>query len=376
MPQLSHAKPHEIGLDADRLNRAYALLEEWTAGETPVVPGGAILVGSRGRVVEPRFFGRQSPAGSDPIRRDACFLLASISKPITYMGAMLLVERGMLNLSDRVTRYLPEFAAHHKEETLVLHLFTHTSGMPDMLDDNLALRQQHAPLSRYMTGAIRETVPLFPAGTNLSYQSMGTLVVAAIIEKLTNQPLAEFLRKEIFDPLELPSTRLGSRGLDRGRIVQVQTPAYLSGGESYDWNSQYWHELGTPWGGLFSTPEDFAVICQMLLNAGQFDGRRIWSPATVGRAVTNRLNDLPLLPESIRRTQPWGLGWRLNHRGTDDSWGDLLGDRVFGHSGACGTLVWIDPERDGYCILFTSALREAAPWRLVHLSNIVASAFV
>ena len=97
---------------------------------------------------------------------------------------------------------------------------------------------------------------------------------------------------------------------------------------------------------------------------------------TVRLASTNRLHDQPDLPEPVRRTEPWGLGWRLNHRGTTGSWGDALGERVFGHTGATGTTVWMDPDRDGFCLLLTNALRAAAPWRLVQLSNIVASAFV
>ena len=128
------AKLEELGFDPSRLQRAYDLLEEWTAGPDAPVPGGAILVGCRGRIVDPRFFGRQGPEkDAERIRRDDMFLLASISKPVTYLGALMLVERGLLNLSDRVARHIPDFAAHHKEEFLVQHLFTHTSGMPDML---------------------------------------------------------------------------------------------------------------------------------------------------------------------------------------------------------------------------------------------------
>jgi len=70
------------------------------------------------------------------------------------------------------------------------------------------------------------------------------------------------------------------------------------------------------------------------------------------------------------------LGWRMNHRGTTGSWGDVLGPNVFGHTGATGTMCWMDPDRNGFCLLFTSAIRSRAPWRLVSLSNIVASAFV
>src|SRR5207249_8177709 len=125
----------------------------------------------------------------------------------------------------------------------------------------------------------------------------------------------------------------------------------------------------------FSTPEDFAVLCQVMLSGGRWGDVRLLSPAAVKMMTTNRLDDLPDLPESVRRTQPWGLGWRLNHVGTPSSWGDLLGRHVFGHTGATGTMVWMDPHTQGFCILLTSALREKAPWRLVHLSNIVAAAF-
>src|SRR5262245_42669744 len=118
MPYLSVARPDELGFDGARLQRAYDLLSQWTkSGE---VPAGAILVGRHGKMTAPLLSGRMGPEpDAEPIRDDALFLMASITKPIVYLGAMLLVERGLLNLTDKVTRYLPEFAAHHKEETLV-----------------------------------------------------------------------------------------------------------------------------------------------------------------------------------------------------------------------------------------------------------------
>ncbi|REJ75819.1 MAG: class A beta-lactamase-related serine hydrolase [Planctomycetota bacterium] len=375
MPHLQHATPAELNLDSTRLQLAYDRLTEWTAGDDPPVPGGAIVVGRRGRIVETKFFGKQGPErDAEAIRRDGMFLMASISKPVTYMAALMLMERGLLNLSDPVARYIPDFAAHHKDETLVLHLFTHTSGMPDMLEDNEELRRAHAPLSRFIEGAIN-AVPLFWPGTQLSYQSMGTLIVAQLVQQISGLTIHEFLRREIFDPLEMHSTGLGSRGFDRARLVRVQIPEYQIGSD-FGWNSTYWQELGAPWGGLFSAPDDFARLCQLWLNGGELGGVRLLSPETVRIASTNRLNDQPDLPEPIRRARPWGLGWRLNHRGTTGSWGDALGERVFGHTGATGTMCWIDPDRDGFCLLLTSAIRARAPWRLVQLSNIIASAFV
>lgn len=371
---LKYANPAELGLDADRLSEAAHLLAEWTAPKDAPVPGGAILVGRHGKIVEPVFFGKQGPeAAAEAIRRDGMFLLASITKPITYLAAMMLVERGLLNLSDPVMRYLPDFAAHHKEETLVLHLFTHTSGLPDMLPDNADLRRNHAPLEVFIKGA-QNLVPLFPPGTDRSYQSMGTLIVAELIQKISGKPVAQFLKEEIFTPLGMTSSGLGSKGLDRKRLVRVQIPDYQEGSD-FGWNSRYWQEFGAPWGGMFASPEDLAVICQLMLNGGSVDGVRLLSPSTVAAMTANQLEFQPLVPEVERRAHPWGLGWSLNHRGTSRSWGDLLGPKTFGHTGATGTMCWMDPDRDGFCLLLTSAIRSRAPWRLVHLSNIVASAF-
>lgn len=375
MPLLPRATPREIGLDSGALEAAYDRLDEWTTGKDAPIPGGVILVGREGRTVEPRFFGRTGP---EPDARqmppNAIFLMASITKPVVYMGALQLVERGLLNLTDPVVRYIPEFAAHHKEATLVQHLFTHTSGLPDMLENDKELRAAHAPLSTFINHAIRDTVPLFPPGTNFSYQSMGTLVVAELIQRITGQPVHDYLQRTIFDPLELRSTRLGSKGLPEERLVRVTTPEWQTA--DFGWNSKYWREFGAPWGSLFSTPEDFAVICQMILNGGAYGGQRILSPNTVGMMTANRLDDYPDLPEGIRRTQPWGLGWRLNDPGTPDPLCDLLGRQAYGHTGSTGNLLWIDPVTKGFCIIFTLAERSRAPWRLVSLSNAIAAAFL
>jgi len=375
MPNLKYATPQELGLDADRLQAANNLLRKWTTGPDAPIPGGALLVGRHGKIIEPQFFGKQGPeANAEPIRRDGMFLLASITKPVTYMGAMILIERGELNLEDQVTRYIPEFAANHKEETQVMHLFTHTSGMPDMLPDNAELRKQHAPLKTFIKGAIAAQ-PLFPPGTDFSYQSMGTLVVAELIQRISGMKIRDFLRKEILDPLEMTSTALGSRGLNRKRLIRVETPEYQAGSD-FGWNGSYWQELGVPWGGMFSAPEDFAKICAMLLNGGKLDGVRILSPAMVHSMSTNRLIEQPDLPEPVRRTKPWGLGWKLNHSLSTGSWGNMVSDRAFGHTGATGTMCWMDPATDGFALIFTSAIRSKAPWRTRNLSNMIASAFV
>jgi CubicO group peptidase (beta-lactamase class C family) len=372
VPQVT---PEDIRVDPRRLQVAYDLMQRWTTGPNAAVPGGAIAVGRAGRMLAPRFFGKQGPeANAEPIRRDAMFYMASVTKPVIYLSAMILVERGLLNLSDRVQRYVPEFTGQGKEDVQMLHMFTHTSGLPDELPNNAELRRQQAPLSRFIEESIRTDL-LFRPGTRQSYASCATVVVAEIVQRLSGRSISEFVRREIAEPLGLRSTGLGSRGFERERLVRTTPPAYQAGSPG-NWNSQYWQEFGSPAGGLFSTPEDYAVICSMMLNGGQWGDVRLISPATVRMMTTNRLDDMPDLPEPIRRTQPWGLGWRLNHLGLADSWGDLLGRHVFGHTGSAGNLVWMDPQTQGFCILLSNYLRSRAPWRLVHLSNAIAASFL
>lgn len=373
MSTLPVAAPGEIGFDYSRLQRAYALMRQWTAGDAPPWPAASLVVGRRGRMVAPQAFGRIGPEpDARPIRTDDLFLIASLTKPITYLGAMLLVERGLLTLSEPVVRYIPEFAAHHKDATLVQHLFTHTSGLPDMLPNNLELRRAHAPLATFVQHVIRDAVPLFPPGTSFTYQSMGTLLVAELVHRLTGQTIHEFLRRELFEPLGLSSTRLGSDGLDANRIARLRTPREQE--PSWNWNSDYWRRLGAPWGGMFSTPAEYAVLCQLMLAGGRSGERQVLAPATVRMMTTNRLDDLPEVPEPLRRTKAWGLGWQMNHPAGIDSLCDLLGSDAFGHIGATGTIVWCDPRSEAFCVLFTSAPRDDAPWRLVAVCNAVAAA--
>lgn len=375
MPHLPLTTPDDIGLDARQLRVAYDLLDEWTGGDHPAVPGGAILVGRHGKMVAPHFSGRQGPEPDAPaIRADGVFLLASITKPLTYLAGMMLVERGLMTLNDPVAMHLPDFAAHHKEEIRVHHLFTHTSGLPDMLENDTALRRSHAPLEAFVSGAIRDTMPAFQPGADFHYQSMGTLVVAELVRVLSGMTIHDFLRREVFEPLGLASTSLGIGAIDPARAVRVQTPPAQAGGD-WGWNSDYWRKFGAPWGGGFSSPADFAVICQMMLNGGRIGDTRIISPATARAMTENRLEDYPDLPELIRRTRPWGLGWALNHPGQPDAWSDLLSRRVFGHIGSTGTMAWMDADRDGFCLIFTSAIRANAPWRLTRLANAMAAAF-
>ena len=286
----------------------------------------------------------------------------------------MLVERGELALEDPVSRYLPKFTGDGREGIQIRHLMTHTSGLPDMLPSNEALRKAHKPLSAFVEETC--TTPLlFPVGTKVSYQSMGTAMLAEVVHQVAGRSLAEFLRKEVFLPLEMNDTSFGVEPQKKERVAAIRVAPEMEG-KDWNWNSDYWLGLGAPWGGMITSPADFARYCQMMLNSGILDGVRIFSPATVRTMTTNQLAFMPRVPEEDRRCKPWGLGWRLNWPGHSSNFGDLLGTRSYGHWGATGTVCWIDPETESYCILFTTQPQEPEGRFLARACNAVAAALV
>ena len=362
--------PESLGFDPTRLRQAEALLQRWV--ERDIVPAAALAVGRNSQMLPPRQFGRQRPeAGSPPLRPDALFLVASITKPMTATAVMLLVERGQIALNDRVADYLPNFARNGKQEVRILHLLTHTSGLPDMLPDNLRLRRERQPLSEFFDRTCR-LAPSFRPGTAVNYQSMGFAVLAELVHQVSGRLLPDFLAQEVFGPLHMADTSLGISGPRRDRVAAIRTPPEQE--TDWGWNSAYWHGLGVPWGGLITSPADLARFCLMLLGGGTLDGTRILSAATVRAMASNQLAVQPDVPEADRRCRPWGLGWRLNWPGQPSSFGDLLGPRTYGHWGATGTMCWLDPDATAFCIVLTTQPLQADGRLLTHVSNIVASA--
>ncbi|MFA6107965.1 MAG: serine hydrolase domain-containing protein [Candidatus Latescibacterota bacterium] len=300
------------------------------------VLAAAVLQVRRGRETFRQSFGRAQDA-------DAIFLLASITKPMTAAGVMVLADRGELRLSDRVVRFIPEFREGARQEITIAHLLTHTSGLPDQLDDNAELRSRHAPLAEFVRGAVR--APLrFPPGTKYHYQSMGLLLAAEIVERLTRTALPEFLAREVFGPLGMERSALGLGRFRLEETIRCQTeraaPEAGAGDPataSWDWNSPYWRNLGAPWGGAHGSAADVARFLEAFLHP---DGR-------VLREETARLmvqNHTPGL-EAAR-----GIGFALGPAG----FGKGCSEKCFGHAGATGTIAWADPATDTTCVLLTS----------------------
>lgn len=288
------------------------------------VSAAALLVRQGSTVIERGFGKARGPK--------EIFLLASITKPMTAAAVMKLVERGKVSLADAVHKHLPEFRGGDRDRITVKMLLTHTSGLPDMLSENTELRQRHAPLKDFVAGTCR-TPLLFPPGTQVKYQSMGILLAAEIVERVSGTKLRDFLKKEIYGPLGMSETSLGMGGRKIADTAQSQVPKV----EDWDWNSPYWRDLGAPWGGAHSTAADVGRFLEFFLHPR--DGALKASTARMMVEDQNRgLN------------KPWGIGFMIE----PGTFGKKCSPRTFGHYGSTGTVAWADPEKDLICVLLTT----------------------
>lgn len=339
--------PETAGMSEPGLRNATAVLESSIkAGE---INAASILVARRGKVVLHKGFGRLSAAPSSPtVQRDSIYLLASITKPVTGCALMLLVERGLVSVSDPVSRYLPDFQGGEKSKVTVRDLLAHTSGLPDMLPENTDLRRSHAPLNAFVDGTYK-TPLLYSPSTSFAYQSMGTLLAGTIVEKVTGMRLRDFIQREIFEPLGMTNSALGLGRFEIPATVQawVSPEASPVDTDRFGPNSQYWRDMGHPWGGMHSTVTDLAKLLSMMLNEGTFEGKRIFRPATVRAMITD---------QNERIGAPWGLGWALGRSKAWNFFGDLVSAKTFGHAGATGTVAWADPATGVLCVILTDRL--------------------
>jgi CubicO group peptidase (beta-lactamase class C family) len=364
---LKPGKPELVGMSGLRLEIVNRILTEETRSRR--VTAASVLVARRGVIVLRGGWGRLAPdLASSKAGPETIYILASITKPVTVTALMLLVERGQVSLSDPVQKYLPEFRGPGREKVRVRDLLSHTSGLPDMLPENVKLRAANAPLAEFVKGAL--TTPLlFEPRSSFRYSSMGTLLAATIVERVAQMPLAQFERQELFEPLKMKHSSLGLGKRSIGDTARVQGDSFAETEKDlqrYGANSPYLRKLGHPWGGMHSNVDDLGIFLQMFLNGGVHDGKRILGRATVEAMIKNRNQGLG---------HPWGLGWALQRSTEWNAFGDLSSDRTYGHSGASGTVAWVDPRRELLCVILTTR-----PWRqdkgflLRRISNVVQAA--
>ncbi|KOX08066.1 CubicO group peptidase (beta-lactamase class C family) [Micromonospora profundi] len=296
------------------------------------------------------------------MRPDSIFDLASVTKVYTAILLLQQVDKGRVALDAPVRDYLPAFAGTGKERITVGMLLTHTSGLPvgakvTGLPDNAA--RWNAVLT---TGLVSGAVP----GDTFRYSSVGLMVAGRIVEKVTGQRLDQALKSNLTGPLGLrdtgfnPNTWLsGSARASRLVATDARSSRGLLRGTVHD---DVANHLGGVAGhaGIFASATDLAVIGQMLLNGGTYQGRRILAAATVRRMLSNQNAGKPAVdPERPNRTAAHGLGVVLDQR-----WfmGRLAAPRTFGHTGFAGPSLLVDPRRRLVLALLTNRAHPNWSW--------------
>lgn len=364
-----HAHPQALGLDPTRLDRAYALVQRMLSPRPEY--GAAILIGRNDRTLPPRAYGRMGALDAPEVRPDTIFLIASCTKPIVASAACLLIERGLLELDQPLHEIIPEIAEEQHGIRLI-HLMTHTSGFGS-IPRNQEFRATRQPLDRFLREMFKRRTSDFPPGTGVKYCNAGFLLLSEAISRTSGMSTPDFLEEEFFRPLDMPDSFLGRTDQDRSRISDCALPPELAAAVS-NWNTDYFHRLANPWGGLFSTVCDYARFLQMLLNGGEFRDVRIFSPATVRMMTGNQISRLPGLSQTHRITHATGLGWQLRDNGHFKFMGSLVSPRAYGHYGVTGCSVWADPETGLFMTLFSN--KPYCDRELGIVSNAVAAALV
>ncbi len=299
------------------------------------MPGAVVVIGRKDGVLFRRAYGQRAllPAPA-PMTENTIFDQASLTKPIvTATLIQLLVERGRLDLDDRVALYLPEFKSHGKAAITIRQLLLHTAGLPIV-----------NPLEEYADGPARAFERLFDTrleaapGQSYLYSDLSYILLGALIERVTGERLDSLARRDIFEPLGMRDAGFRPAFAERYRIAPTEVaderPIPLIHGEVHD--PRAWLLGGVAGNaGLFATADDVARFARMLLGQGELDGVRVLS-----RGSVQELSRPEHVPGAVR-TAGWDVASPYSK-----ARGQYLSARAFGHGGYTGTSLWIDPELD------------------------------
>ena len=334
-----------------------------TAIEEAVAPGVAIAVGRNGHIAYMKGYGYidWNQPGSSPVDTNTLYDLASLTKVIaTTTVAMILEEKGQLDLNRTVVSYLPEFNSPEKSQITVRQLLTHSGGLEAGANLYNTARGREQYLAQINARPLQYT-----PGTNMIYSDWDMIVLQLVMERITGKTLDVLAAEKIFRPLGMNDTQFQPPLTWRSRIAPTQVDDKRGGllwGTVHDENA--WAMGGVAGhAGLFSTAKDLALFSMMILNGGEgANGVRIVKPATIARWTARQGK------ESTRT-----LGWDSPDGGS--SAGQFFSPWSFGHTGFTGTSIWIDPEKDLFVVVLTNRVNPiASNTRHVQLRRDVADA--
>jgi CubicO group peptidase (beta-lactamase class C family) len=376
---LPAAAPASVGVSPKGLRQLDQVLQGYVADGR--LPGVIALVARDGKVVYRKAFGYADAVAKTPLRPDAIERIASQTKAITSAGLMELFDQGKFQLDDPISKYLPAFA-HPKvlatfnaqdttfttvparSEITIRQLLTHTSGIGYAVIGSAEARaiyaKAHVPsgvgsppgtLGPAIDALARQPLMHQP-GERFTY-GLSVDVLGRLIEVLSGQPLDQYLRAHVFEPLGMRDTYFYLPADRQSRLVPLYTeyqgrtvPMPATGLLSL--RPDFPNQPGTYFsggGGLSSTIDDYAVFLQMMLNGGTYNGRRLLKPSTVALMTQNQIGDIN------QGLNKFGLGFSILTPAGAAKTGQSVGSYEWG--GAFGTDYWVDPKEKLVVLLYT-----------------------
>ncbi len=362
--EIPHAKPSEVGLAPERLQRITRAMEG--SVEKGHLAGAIGVVARKGKIAYWETVGMADREAGKPMADDTIFRIYSMTKPIVSVALMTLYEEGRFALRDPVRNYLPELGGlkvwadgaevPSDREMTIQDLMRHTAGLTYGLFGDSAVDKMYEETNvlggnRSVADFIAKLARLplkHQPGTMWEY-SVSVDVQGRLIEVLSGDDLATFMEARVFDPLEMRDTSFRMIRENAGRLAQIYkasedrkglVPASELRTGLYD-NESRWYSGG---GGLVSTPRDYLRFCQMMLNGGVLDGRRILSRKTVELMTVNHLGSVSRASSMPKRGYGFGLGFAVHVDPVESGVNGTAGEYSWG--GLAGTTFWIDPAED------------------------------
>jgi CubicO group peptidase (beta-lactamase class C family) len=367
------SKGEDVGMSSERLNRIHPMIQSHIDGHD--FSGAVTLVARKGKVVHFEAHGMADVEAKKAMSKEALFRLASMTKPVTAVSILILLEEGKLVLSDPISRFVSEYKSPKvavwnlpndpagaglrlvpaAREITIQDLLTHTSGLANGFEGPAGeyVRRANLPTGGSLAERVKRAASLplnFQPGSQWEYSpSTGFDTLGRIVEILSGMTLDQFFKTRIFDPLGMKDTFFtvpANRAADvtvaytknESALVRPQASAAAPRPEG---SGPYFSGAG----GLTGSASDYLLFSQMLLNGGQLNGVRLLSRKTVELMTSDATGPLDLrnyAGDQVLKGYGFGLGVRVRRNTGDNGWMGSVGD--YGWAGALGTYFWIDPK--------------------------------
>ena len=381
---LPRAKPADVGLSPERLDRITQLLRDDTG--KGAVPGAVLLVARHGKVAYFESVGLLDPATKAPMTRDAIFRIYSMSKPITSVSAMMLFEEGKFSLGDPIAKYLPQFAHMQvgiekadpaggkptlelvaaRRPITIQDLMRHTSGITYGFFGNSLAKKAYVEAGvtkgDYTNAEFADRIAKLPLayqpGTTWDY-SHSTDILGRLVEVVSGLSLYQFEKQHLLDPLGMTDTGFYVTDAPRqSRIAEPYPNDRTIGIDAVIGDPRVAGKWESGGGGMVSTVTDYTRFLQMLLNGGTLDGKRYLSPKTVAYMTSDHIGD-GIVPGPLYvpgAGYGFGLGFAVRRASGVAPDAGSAGDYTW--NGVGGTHFWVDPKEDLLVVFMIQSPRQ------------------